>query len=65
MRNLLAPKAELHEDAEESVAQTLALSGSPEQVNDYFYEHGWTDGLPIIPPTPDRVEKMLAGTYWD
>ncbi len=30
-------------------------------VNDYFYEHGWSDGLPIIPPTQKRVEAMLAG----
>lgn len=24
-----------------------------------FYEKGWTDGLPIIPPTADRVREML------
>lgn len=27
-----------------------------------FYESGWTDGLPIILPTEERVKKMLAGT---
>jgi hypothetical protein len=27
-----------------------------------FYESGWTDGLPIILPTEERVNKMLAGT---
>lgn len=32
-----------------------------ERINDYFYEQGWTDGLPIVPPTPERVERMLAG----
>lgn len=26
------------------------------------YQNGWTDGLPVVPPTPDRVEKMLRGT---
>jgi len=41
---------------------TIALEDSLESVNDYFYEHGWTDGLPIVPPTKDRVERMLAGT---
>jgi len=65
MRNLLAPKAELHEDAEESVAQALPLSGSPEQLNDYFYEHGWTDGLPIVPPLRENVAKMLASVAHD
>ena len=27
-----------------------------------FYERGWTDGLPIILPTQERVQRMLAGT---
>lgn len=25
-----------------------------------FYRRGWTDGLPIVPPTLGRVEEMLA-----
>ena len=45
--------------------QTLNLSSSLEEINDYFYEHGWTDGLPIIPPTPERVEKLLMGWSGD
>ena len=40
------------------------LPNSLEAVNDYFYAHGWTDGLPIIPPTPERVERMLEGMGW-
>jgi hypothetical protein len=40
------------------------LPNSLEAVNDYFYEQGFTDGLPIIPPTPERVERMLAGMHW-
>ena len=32
-----------------------------DRVNDYFYERGWTDGLPIVPPTEERVQAMLAG----
>jgi hypothetical protein len=27
-----------------------------------FYERGWTDGLPVILPTEERVRKMLTGT---
>jgi hypothetical protein len=26
------------------------------------YERGWTDGLPVVPPTPERVLTMLRGT---
>ena len=29
------------------------------------YENGWTDGLPVVPPTPERVEGMLSGTDRD
>lgn len=25
-----------------------------------FHREGWTDGLPIVPPTPARVAAMLA-----
>ncbi|HEU5441795.1 MAG TPA: hypothetical protein VFU88_21110 [Ktedonobacterales bacterium] len=26
------------------------------------FERGWTDGLPVVPPTPGRVLRMLEGT---
>ena len=31
-----------------------------EAANEYFHQHGLTDGLPIVPPTPQRVERMLT-----
>jgi hypothetical protein len=27
----------------------------------YMYEQGWTDGLPVVPPTPEKLAAMLAG----
>src|SRR4030095_385845 len=27
-------------------------------------DRGWTDGLPIVPPTEARVQAMLAGMPW-
>ena len=33
-----------------------------ENLQQLFYDKGWTDGLPIILPTEERVKKMLAGT---
>jgi len=32
------------------------------QVSRSFYEKGWSDGLPIIPPTEARVLSLLQGT---
>ncbi len=26
------------------------------------YARGWTDGLPVVPPTPERVLRLLSGT---
>lgn len=38
---------------------------SLDAVNRIFYDHGLTDGLPIIPPTSERVEQMIARCEWD
>lgn len=29
---------------------------------EFGYERGWSDGLPVVPPTPERVLRMLSGT---
>jgi hypothetical protein len=29
------------------------------------FDRGWTDGLPVVPPTPARVLRMLEGTTRD
>jgi len=33
-----------------------------EQMNRQFLEQEWGDGLPLIPPTRDKVDQMLTGT---
>ncbi len=40
----------------------IAMSGTLDEVQDYFYRQGWTDGLPVIPPTEEKVREMLKGT---
>jgi len=40
----------------------ITFKGSLEEVNRFFYQRGWTDGLPIIPPTEEAVAEMLTGT---
>ena len=25
-----------------------------------YYERGWTDGMPVVPPTPEKVEEFLG-----
>jgi peroxiredoxin len=43
--------------------EMLALidsAGAADEMEDMF-ERGWTDGLPVVPPTRARVDAMLAG----
>lgn len=40
----------------------IVFEGSPDEVNRVFYEHGWSDGLPIVPPTEARVREFLRFT---
>jgi len=36
-----------------------------EQAVEACHANGWTDGLPVIPPTPDRVARMIAASGLD
>ena len=35
-----------------------------ERLNHLFLRNAWSDGLPLLPPTPQRVADMLRGTDW-
>jgi thiol-disulfide isomerase/thioredoxin len=32
---------------------------------EFMFDQGFSDGLPLVPPTPERVMRMLAGTRRD
>jgi len=36
--------------------------GTAEDPVEAAYARGWTDGLPVVPPTEERVARMLEGT---
>jgi len=40
----------------------LVAPDTEENLHRLFLENGWTDGLPIILPTEERVAEMLTGT---
>lgn len=46
-------------------AKRITASASYDALFDFAYEQGWTDGLPIVPPTEDRVRRILQGTARD
>lgn len=40
----------------------IVFTGTLKEVNRFFYKRGWTDGLPVMPPTEEEVAEMLTGT---
>ena len=43
-------------------SRRLEAPNSLDAVIDQYYRQGWTDGLPIIPPTEQRVEEMVRAS---
>ncbi len=46
----------------EKRATLLHVNDDPAALQDYFEREGWTDGLPIVPPTPALVEEMVRAS---
>ncbi len=44
------------------VTRGSVFSGDLDEVQRFFYNRGWTDGLPILPPIRAAVDEMLTGT---
>jgi hypothetical protein len=40
----------------------IVFKGTLQEINRFYYQRGWTDGLPIIPPTEAAVAEMITGT---
>jgi len=43
-------------------SERIEVTDEFEAVQRLYLDRGWTDGLPVVPPTPERVEAMMAGT---
>lgn len=41
-------------------APFLQTADDFDAIYDEYYRRGWTDGLPIVPPTEERVARMIA-----
>jgi hypothetical protein len=46
-------------------AERIEIEDDLWAANAFFEEKGWTDGLPIIPPTEERVARMLEAIQRD
>lgn len=43
-------------------SERIQVEDSFEAINQLLYERGMTDGLPVVPPTEERILSMMAGT---
>jgi len=54
-------------ETEKPTGDTIAVSGTTyakamNNMEKYFLQHSWSDGLPLVPPTREAVDEMLEGT---
>ena len=61
IENLVAAPAAATE-VSEPAARDVICRGGFDAVNRYFLEHELSDGLPIVPPTREKVEQFLKFT---
>ena len=56
----------LRAEAENSPLRARKIEIAPsDDVHEFMFDQGFTDGLPVVPPTPERVLRMLEGTKRD
>src|SRR6185436_19929689 len=39
---------------------SIACTGTADEIDRHFRSKDWSDGLPLVPPTLERVERFLA-----
>jgi hypothetical protein len=61
IENLLNQPTE-HRLEPEPSARDIVFRGTFEEVNAHFYEREWSDGLPIVPPTVQKIDEFLSYT---
>jgi len=56
----------LQAEAENSPLRARKIEIAPaDDEFEFMFDQGFSDGLPLVPPTPERVLRMLAGTSRD
>src|SRR5579859_4380610 len=48
-----------HSETDGTLTSRRIVLDDPAEAIEYFYQQGWTDGLPVVPPTPKRVSEFL------
>ena len=62
IRNLTETPAHVIGAVAEPGPLDIVVEGAFDEVNRVFYDNEWSDGLPIVPPTVERVREFLRFT---
>jgi len=62
IKNLTIEIVEAEAFAPEPRPMDIIYKGTFEEVNELFYQNEWSDGLPIIPPTIEKIHEFLEYT---
>jgi hypothetical protein len=49
-------------ESPEPAPTDIVFRGSYEEVNKFFVSRGWSDSLPIVPPTREKIDRFLSFT---
>ena len=61
---LIADKLRAESENSPLRARRIDIGVADDEV-EFMFDQGFSDGLPLVPPTPERVMRMLAGTQRD
>lgn len=65
--DITAEEIAANKQMEAADARTIVYEASVDEINRFFVEMSWSDGLPIVPPTAGRIYEFLKYTdyQWD
>jgi hypothetical protein len=62
MARLREPVKPAPKEADEPAPRDIVFRGDFDAVQEFFHRRLWSDGLPVVPPTLDRIQRFLAFT---
>ena len=60
----MAQQVEAAKRVEKADPNVVRVPGGTDLV-EWYFEQGWTDGLPVVPPTRERVDAVVAALGGD
>lgn len=56
---LTSHESSVANSGESGATANIVCSGNADEIDQFFKQRGWSDGLPFVPPTVERIEAFL------